>query len=298
MLSQINKLWLESPPLTFTCLAMFLAFVILIPGIWMDRRLITGAPAWLKPAKFALSASIYSGSLAWLFRYINIHRNWLTIAGWITAIVLVVEVGIIVAQAFRGTTSHFNVSTPLDATLWGIMGSSIAVLWMASVFIALTLFLQPFADQAWGWTLRLAMAITVFGSATGGMMGGPTRAQTEAMQQGRKLPVIGAHTVGAPDGGAGLPGVNWSSQHGDLRIPHFLGMHALQLLPLLMWAFGRGQIRFAFALAGSYAALCLILGWQALRGQSIAQPDGATLFAFGGWLLASLALVASGGLVR
>jgi hypothetical protein len=42
-----------------------------------------------------------------------------------------------------------------------------------------------------------------------------------------------SHTAEAPDGGAGLPVTNWSKQNGDLRIAHFSGMHAFQILPLI-----------------------------------------------------------------
>ena len=53
-------------------LAVLLAAFSLL-GLWLDPRLITGAPAWLKPAKFAVSTAIYAFTLAWVFSYL---REW------------------------------------------------------------------------------------------------------------------------------------------------------------------------------------------------------------------------------
>jgi hypothetical protein len=291
MLIQIKKMWQTSPPLTFAALLMLAAFACFVPGIWLDSRIITGASAWLKPAKFALSSFLYCGTLAWMFRYIRIRPRTTGIAGWITAAVIILEVAIIAVQAARGTSSHFNFSTPFDAALWMTMGISIAILWLAGLAIAVALFQQPFEERAWGWALRLSMAITLLGSASGGFMTRPTHTQMAAINRHQPVPSIGAHTVGAPDGGPGLPVTDWSRDHGDLRVPHFFGLHAIQLLPLFCWLIARRRPALVFTAAASYTALLIILIWQALRGQSIAQPDSETVRVFGIWLLATILAV-------
>ena len=117
----------------------------------------------------------------------------------------------------------------------------------------------------------------------------PTTDQRAAMARHERVTVSGAHTVGAPDGGPGLPGVGWSEQHGDLRIPHFTGMHALQVIPLLVWLARRKRtVRFVFSISASYLALYLILLWQALRGESIAAPSTVTITALALWLIATV----------
>ena len=113
------------------------------------------------------------------------------------------------------------------------------------------------------------------------------------------MPVVGAHSVGVEDGGPGLPVTNWSTVGGDLRVPHFFGLHALQALPLvgiLLRSFGQSWVcsthRIALVWTAGLASigLVLLLTWQALRGQPVIAPDAITLGAL-------LPLVVAAGLV-
>ena len=81
------------------------------------------------------------------------------------------------------------------------------------------------------------------------------------------MPISGAHTVGAMDGGPGIPGTGWSREHGDLRVPHFVGLHAMQILPLFAWVVGRNRPRLVIAAGGVYAAVFALLLAQALAGR-------------------------------
>ena len=272
MKQQINRLWAQSPSLTATAIIMLVAFIPSVVGIFLDPRIITGVPAWLKPAKFAISSAIYSATIAWLLGYLTDRRRLAKRLGFVIAFVINLEVLLIDVQAARGTTSHFNVTSVLNGVIFGVMGAAIGVLLVASAWFAVLLMKQKFPDETWGWALRLGMVVTVLGSATGGLM-----------------IHTGSHTVGALDGGLGIPGLGWSLHHGDLRIPHFFGLHAVQLIPFLVFLVRRMRRtrELTFVIAGSYLALVAILTWQALRGESIAEPGTETLAAFGVWLAAT-----------
>src|SRR5688500_11076058 len=125
MNSLIKNMWRASPPLVAVGTLMLVVAAASLVAMLVDPRIITGAPAWLKPFKFAISTAIYSMTVAWIFTWLMEWPRVRRIVGWTTAIVFVLEVAIISAQAWRGTTSHFNISTPLNATLFAVMGSAI-----------------------------------------------------------------------------------------------------------------------------------------------------------------------------
>jgi hypothetical protein len=285
------RLWRIDAPLTVTGLLMTAALLPLLAGVWLDPRTIAGAPAWLKPAKFAASTAIYSFTLAWIFGYLPAWPRTRRVVGRTTAAVFIIEVGFISFQAARGTTSHFNVATPLDAVLWTVMGTAIALQTLTSLGVLVAAWRQPFADLAVGWAIRLGLAITIAGAASGGLMTQPTDRQISAAIEHGRMTVAGAHTVGAPDGTPELPGTGWSRTHGDLRVGHFLGLHALQVLPLLAWALGRRRALAARRTAlvavgaGSYAALAALLTIQALRAQPLTGPDVLTLQLLATWIV-------------
>ena len=289
----LARLWRGSAPLTATGVFMLAVLAVSLVGLVVDPRMVTGAPVWLKPVKFAISTAVYMLTLAWVFTLLPEWPRTRRGVGWLTAVVMVLEVAIIDLQAWRGTTSHFNVGTAFDGALFTIMGVSIVVQTLTSIAVAVALWRQRFEDAALGWALRWGMVITILGASTGGLMTRPTSAQLDEVRATGRMPIAGAHTVGAPDGGRGLPGTGWSLDHGDLRIPHFIGLHAVQVLPLFTLAIRRrrlmerGQMRVVLVAASSYGSLFVILLSQALRGQSLVQPDGVTIIALTGWAIAT-----------
>jgi hypothetical protein len=279
-----------NPALTILAVTMLITFVATLLGIFVDHRVITGAPAWLKPAKFAISVSIYCFTFVWMLRFVENRPRLVRLVANVTTASLTVEMAVIVTQAARGTTSHFNQTTTLNTALWFTMGAFIVLVWMMNLLLAIMLLLQRMPDRALAWSLRLGLLIAAIGMATAFFMVTPTPEQA-ARIVGRYGPrIVGAHSVGVRDGGPGLPVLGWSAVGGDLRVAHFVGLHALQVFPFLGWLLTRrkglvallntsDRLVLIWSAGVAYLGLVLILTWQALRGQSVVHPDTKTLAA-------------------
>jgi hypothetical protein len=267
-----------SRPLLRLAIGSLALLVFALLAQLVDGRLVLGASVWAKPAKFGASVALTAFTLALLLRHLEVPargRRWAVgLVTWLIAL----ELAIITVQAARGVPSHFNAATPVDVALFAIMGIGIAVVTLAIGYLGVRAFRQRFTDRALGWGIRLGFATMLFGSAIGGLMTTPTAAQRAQLRAGEHPALVGAHTVGAPDGGPGLPVTLWNRQAGDLRVPHFIGLHALQLLPLAGWLLGRRRRRDGAALtmiAGAgYLGMTAIALIGALRGRPLLDPDG------------------------
>lgn len=277
--------------LTWSVIVSAFLFVATILLSIFDSRLIIGAPAWIKPIKFAISIILYTGTLAWMLSFIE---GWPRLVRWIgglTALGFAVELVAIFFQAARGVGSHFNVSTALDATIFGFMGWFVVVIWVMNIITAVLLIRQKMDNRPFAWAIRLGLLVTAVGSALGFFMTQPTPDQLAALQAGETVNIVGAHSVGVEDGGPGLPFVGWSTEGGDVRPAHFVGLHALQIIPLLgifiNRRFGKrlsdGRRTALVAIGGvGYLGFVLLLLWQAQRAQPLIAPDGLTLMALAG----------------
>ncbi|WP_206432782.1 hypothetical protein [Streptomyces sp. ADI93-02] len=266
--------------------------VVAAVGILVDDRVLAGAPIWAKPFKFALSFVVYALGLAWLLTLLTRGRRLGRCAGTVVALACAGEMVIITGQVIRGKRSHFNHATPFDSMLYDAMAVTVVVLWTGTLVIALLLLRSRIADRASGWAVRSGVLIALAGAAMGFLMSQPSAGQRAAGGLDT-ADVVGAHAVGVPDGGPSMPLTGWSTTGGDLRVPHFIGMHALQVLPLFLIALvllaprfarlrdPRVRLRLVRTASGAYAAVVALVTWQALRGQPLVHPDGTTLAAAG-----------------
>ena len=233
------------PLFVFGGLSLIGAIVMMILS-WTSTTQVLGINAFIKPFKFFLSTTIFVWSMGWYLHYLDSPLTLLSYQ-WTVIITLSFELIWITFKAWNGELSHFNGSTSFNALMFSIMGLAISIMTLYTLYIGILFFQSPIdLSPSYLWGIRLGILCFVIFAFQGGLMGAQL-----------------SHTVGAPDGGPGLPLVNWSTQWGDLRIAHFVGMHALQILPILgFYAFGSARSIIVFSVI--YFGICMAVFIQAM----------------------------------
>jgi hypothetical protein len=212
----LRQLCHRNPVLYYFGWIYFIGGVVALIMTQASDTIVLGINAWIKPMKFFFSIWIFCWTMAWFMAYLD-NKRVVRIYTWAVVVVMIIEQVIITWQAANGRLSHFNTTTVFYRSLFIFMGVAIATLTVWTGVIGYYFFKQQFftVPMPYIWGIRLGIILFVIFSFEGGIMAARL-----------------AHTVGAADGGPGMPVVNWSTEYGDLRVAHFIGIHSLQILPL------------------------------------------------------------------
>lgn len=234
LLNVVRRWYAQSPALVGTGVFMLFFALLCCVGMVLDDREVLGLNVWIKPQKFALSIAVFVFTMAWIIRVHRVPPRMVSIIVWVLVVSIILEQGLITMQAARGVRSHFNFTTKFNIIVYSLMGVFVAAATLASIAAMLMplrgeMDALPLHFRCRRWTragLRVGEACFVLGCIFAAWL---------ASGKGHMVSLTSAAPVA--DGGAGLPYVNWSTQHPqgqlDGRALHFLMSHLLQIAPLI-----------------------------------------------------------------
>ena len=232
-------------------LIMLLALVFCYVWSLSDHRLIREVGVWVKPMKFMLSTALFALTTVWVLKVAHSDLDQMPVYPWIVALLVLTslfEVVYISYQASQGSASHYNVSDPFHAFMFGVMAVAAVGLTFSQAWLAWEIWQEQKGADLRVETLGVILGLTmtfVFSTISGFMLGG-----------------------NQPPSGQGIPIVGWHL-YKDIRPAHFLGVHAQQLIPL--WGLIAAKFMGTFSTAGLligaflYVMLWGISTWLSLQ---------------------------------
>lgn len=251
--ARLRQLWRDEPRLVAFALVLLAAMVPAAIGLGLDERVLRGVNVWIKPLKFMAAVALLALTTAWFAAQLPAAlRRGRAFAALVWTLIAAggFEVGYITLQAALGQASHYNVGDPLHGLMYTLMGLAALVLTATQPWLAWLIWRHGDRGVAPAWRLAvlLGLVLTFALGATAGMLLGGLQ----------------------PPAGAGLPVVGWSRIGGDLRVAHFVGIHAGQVLPLIGHALAvrrrRGAVAGVCLAATLWTALWAVALVQALQG--------------------------------
>ena len=241
--------------------ALFFFGLMLLFGTltFVDERTFNGVSTWIKPLKFSLSLAVYFATLAWFAPLMPVGYFETRKGRWLTNVPIVcaaLEIGYIALQAGRGEASHYNNTSVFYSMMYSLMGLGATLLVAACAWMGTAIAKRFGLRDAYAFAVVLGLWMAVI---LGGGFGGYMAAQP------------GHWVGGAPTDAGGSWLMNWARDGGDLRVAHFFGMHAMQVLPFVGWLVARlarnGAIVLVVVFACLYAAFATFTFLQAVGGR-------------------------------
>jgi len=232
----------------FICLLFSILFLILARTTTTQ---VYGVNSWYKPFKFAFSTLTFAWAMAWYCYYLPDFNSKLF--SWSIIMLLGFEVVYISIMASRGQLSHYNLSTPFYGAMFSLMAIAASLATLYTAYVGFLFFKHSFTDlpNYYVWAIRLSIIIFVIFSFEGFAMGSRL-----------------SHSIGALNDNSNWFILGWSRTVGDLRVSHFIGMHALQVLPILSF-FVLKNTKLTIGLSIMYGLLALMTLVQALKGRPL-----------------------------
>ncbi len=239
-----------------------------------------GPVSWRKAITFGFSFGITTLSLAWVMNFFPKYRlrNWLLIGT--LGVAMFVEVFLVTMQRWRGTASHFNFTTPFDAAVFSWMGVMIGFVGIVVLLMTLWSFFSLKTSFSMALAIRVGLVLLVISQTFGGMAIGN-----------------GLQKVFEPETqkfvSSGIESASIFGTAGNMKVPHAVTLHAIQVLPLLAWLlfFTRRsesrRTKTTLVAAVGYIGLAVVIAIQTFSG--LAPIDMG--------LLATLVFVLSTGMI-
>jgi hypothetical protein len=217
-----------------------------------------------KPGLFGISAGVTAWSIAWVMTKLHPHRLDRLLASTLAG-GLLIEVGLITIQQWRGVTSHFNHATTFDALIEASMLVLILLVTIGILWLTLRSISLPPLDESTAIALRAGLWLLTLSCGLGIM-----------------ITILGELNLEA-----GKPPEIWGPA-GVLKYPHGAALHAIQTLPMLAWLLNKFKVSEPARLVrmASWSQLLLLAHalWQTMRGRSRIDFDwiGGSLFVIAG----------------
>lgn len=217
------------------------------------------AVSFRKPITFGISVGLILWTSAWTMDRLP-SRPRLERALTVTLVSSgFLEVGLITVQAWRGVPSHFNVFTPQDGAIFGIMGIAIGVFSVALVVLYVWSLMQRPADPSTRLALLAGFGLVMAGLGLGPWIIGLGLQMTERLGH--------------------VPNTVLAGEAGIAKFPHAMALHGIQVfiatsvVARTVGLADRNRLRATRLTVAGYASL---VGWSILHTNAGRAPADLT----------------------